>query len=338
MIEKTQTTEDGLLEFSFPDEQEHGNKGTKHVVPEGEKKEADGEGKPKIEVQDDTPARDRGRKPAKRAPEEVTDEELAQYSESVQKRIKEFTRGYHDQRRAREAAEREREETLRYAQSIMEQNKQLSAQLSQGEKLFLEQAKKTAEAEVSAAEREYQDAYEAGDAQKLTAAQRKLTGAQVTLDRVTNYRPQVPAQPVQNSQDGYNAPQQPTQKFVPDRRAAEWQKENPWFGEDEEMTSFALGVHEKLVKEGVSPLTEEYYERVNARMRKVFPDQFEDTDSDPPPPKTEKRAASPVAPATRSTGPKKIRLTQTQVAIAKRLGVSVEQYAKQVAALENRNG
>jgi hypothetical protein len=319
----TENTQDGLVEYTFPDEKDP--KG-KVVAVEGT------ETKPEVEVVDDTPTKDRGRKPAKEAPAEVTDEELAQYSEAVQKRIKHFSRGYHDERRRAEAAEREREEAIRYAQSASEQNKQLREQLTQGERLFLDQAKKTTEAEISAAEKEYQDAYEAGDAARLTKAQKQLTSAQVTLDRIVNYRP-----PVQTERDGVYK-EQPTQKTVevpkPDQKAMHWQDDNPWFGEDEEMTSLALGVHEKLVKEGIDPRTDEYYKRVNARMRQVFPDYFEEPTADTPPP--QKRAASPVAPATRSTGPKKIRLTQSQVSIAKRLGLTLEQYAKQVADLENR--
>lgn len=319
----TENTQDGMVEFIFPDEKE----------PKGKVVALEAEAKPEVEIVDDAPAKDRGRKPAKEAPTEVTEEELAQYSEAVQKRIKQFTRGYHDERRRAEAAEREREEAIRYAQSASEQNKQLRDQLTQGEKLFLDQAKKATEAEIAKAEQDYQNAYESGDAKAITAAQKQLTSAQVTLDRIVNYRP-----PVQTERDGVYK-EQPVQKTVdvpkPDKKAAEWQDDNPWFGDDPEMTSFALGVHEKLVGEGIDPRTEKYYERVNARMRQVFPDYFGESTAeiDPPP---QKRAASPVAPATRSTGPQKIRLTQTQVSIAKRLGLTLEQYAKQVAKLENR--
>jgi hypothetical protein len=328
--------QDGEFEYTFPDE-ESGNKGSKLVKVEDAKpaekpgKDGGDEGKPEIQVVDDTPKRDRGRKPAKEAPAEVTDEELAEYSEAVQKRIKQFTRGYHDERRRAEAAEREREEAVRFAQHLSEQYKQAQDMLSQGEKVFLEQAKKATEAEINVATRAYKDAYEAGDADALAKAQQLLTSAQVTLDRINNYRPA----PVQNKETEVYTPQ-PTQKPSvpkPDDRALSWQDDNPWFGDDEEMTSFALGVHEKLVKDGVDPRSKEYYERVDARMRKVFPDYFGEPESDPPP---QKRAASPVAPATRSTGPKKIRLTQTQVSLAKRMGIPLEEYAKQVAKLENR--
>ena len=338
---QTKHTEDGMVEYTFPDETDGRGK---YVAVEGDpadgkpNKEPKEDGKPEIEVVDDTPRRDRGRKPAKEAPSEVTDEELAEYSEAVQKRIKQFTRGYHDERRRAEAAEREREEAVRYAKQLGEQYQKAQEMLSQGEKVFLEQAKKATEADIAMATRAYKDAYENGDADALAKAQQQLTSAQVALERINSYRP--PATPVQNQEKQvYN--QQPAHKpdvQKPSERDLEWQDENPWFGTDPEMTSFAMGVHEKLVSEGVQPSTKEYYERVNARMRKVFSDYFSDPESDPPPQKQEKRAASPVAPATRSTGPKKIRLTSTQVALAKKLGVPLEEYAKQVAKQENQNG
>lgn len=328
------------FEYTFPDEKEKG----KLVALEGDppdgkpNKEDKDDGKPEIEVVDDTPKRDRGRKPAKEAPAEVTDEELAEYSEAVQKRIKQFTRGYHDERRRAEAAEREREEAVRYAKQVADQYQKAQEMLSQGEKVFLEQAKKATEADIAIATRAYKDAYENGDADGLAKAQQQLTSAQVALERINSYRP--PAAPVQNQEKQVYNPQPAHNPEVPkpSERDFEWQDDNPWFGKDPEMTSFAMGVHEKLVSEGINPGTKEYYARVDARMRKVFSDYFGESESDSPPPKQEKRAASPVAPATRSTGPKKIRLTSTQVALAKRLGISVEQYAKQVAELENRNG
>lgn len=333
------------FDFEFPDDEK--GKGKLVAVEDKPDTKTGEEGKPRvkagddddgIEIVDDTPRRDRGRKPAKEAPQEVTEEELAQYSEAVQKRIKQFTRGYHDERRRAEAAEREREEAVRYAKQVSEQYNRAQEMLSQGEKVFLEQAKKATEAEITVATRAYKDAYENGDADALAKAQQQLTSAQVALDRINTYRPA--QNPVQNQEKQVYNPQPAHKPDVPQpsRRDLAWQDDNPWFGTDEEMTSFAMGVHEKLVREGIEPSTKEYYARVDARMRKVFSDYFEDdSETDPPPPqKTEKRAASVVAPATRSTGPKKIRLTSTQVALAKRMGISLEEYAKQVAKLENR--
>lgn len=290
---------------------------------------------PEIEVVDDTPEKDRGRKPAE-PPEEVTDDELGSYSEKVKKRIQHFSRGYHDERRAKEAALREREEAVRVAQQLIEENKRLKGGSDQAHSMLLEQAKKTAEHELIAAKRAYKEAYEAGDPDRVVDAQEKLTEAKLKADRLANMQPrptpslQAPESVVQP------APEQPIAR---DERAAKWQNDNPWFGSDDEMTAFALGLHQKLVKSGVSPTSDQYYETINSRMRKVFPEQFGDDIEDEQPKAKPQARSNVVAPATRSTAPKKIVLTQSQVAIAKRLGVSLEDYAKQVALeMRKQNG
>ena len=168
-------------------------------------------------------------------------------------------------------------------------------------------------------------AYEAGDADKLLEAQEKLTNAKIKADRLGNLK-----SPALQQEETPVQTEQIREQFAPapiDDRANEWAASNTWFGQDDEMTSFALGLHTKLVKEGVSPQSDDYYEKINSRMRQIFPDNFEDVGE----PEQRKRRTNVVAPATRSTAPKKIRLTQTQVAVAKRLGLTPEQYAKQVA-------
>lgn len=279
-----------------------------------------------VEVVDDTPKADRNRKPSE-PPAEVTDEELEEYSDKVRNRIKHFSKGYHDERRAKETALRERQELERLAQQLVEENKNLKGTVSKNQEALLEQAKRTAAGEAIIAKRQYKQAYEAGDSDKLLEAQEKLTNAKIKADRLQNLQPEALQQeetPVQTEQTEEQST--PTQV---DYRANEWAESNTWFGQDDEMTSFALGLHTKLVKEGVNPQTEEYYEKIDSRMRQIFPDNFEDVgeiEAAQP-----KRKANVVAPATRSTAPKKIRLTQTQVAVAKRLGLTPEQYAKQVA-------
>ena len=279
-----------------------------------------------VEVVDDTPKADRNRKPSE-PPAEVTDEELEEYSDKVRNRIKHFSKGYHDERRAKEMALRERQELERLAQQLVEENKNLKGTVSKNQEALLEQAKRTAAGEAIIAKRQYKQAYEAGDSDKLLEAQEKLTNAKIKADRLQNLQPEALQQeetPVQTEQTEEQST--PTQV---DYRANEWAESNTWFGQDDEMTSFALGLHTKLVKEGVNPQTEEYYEKIDSRMRQIFPDNFEDVgeiEAAQP-----KRKANVVAPATRSTAPKKIRLTQTQVAVAKRLGLTPEQYAKQVA-------
>jgi hypothetical protein len=280
-----------------------------------------------VEVVDDTPKADRNRKPAE-PPAEVTDEELEEYSDKVRNRIRHFSKGYHDERRAKEAALRERQELERVAQQLVDENKRLKGTVDKNQEALLEQAKRTAAGEAILAKRAYKLAYEAGDADKLLEAQEKLTNAKIKADRLSNL-----ASPALQSQETEVQTEQSEEQFTPapivDERANDWASSNTWFGQDDEMTSFALGLHNKLVKEGINPQTEEYYEKIDSRMRQIFPDQFEDVgeiEAQKP-----KRQSNVVAPATRSTAPKKIRLTQTQVAVAKRLGLTPEQYAKQVA-------
>ena len=274
-----------------------------------------------IEVVDDTPKADRNRKPSD-PPEDVTEEELADYSEKVRRRIQHFSKGYHDERREKEKALREREELERLSQRLVEENKKLKDSEYKSQTALLENAKKSAEAEINAAKRAYKRAYDAGDSDKVLAAQDRLSTAKIKADKLEEFK--LPQEeytlPVDSPEQGYTP--QPVQI---DEKTRTWQKENPWFNEDEEMTSFALGLHNRLVKEGVDPQTDDYYERINTRMREVFPENFEDE------PEVRRRSNNVVAPATRSTAPKKIRLTQTQLTLAKRLGLTPEQYAKQVA-------
>ena len=292
-----------------------------------ESKGNDDAGDYEIEVVDDTPKKDRNRKPSE-PPTDVTDEELEEYSEKVRKRIQHFSKGYHDERREKEKALRERQELERLAQQLVEENKQLKGTVGKNQTALLEQAKKNADAELNSAKKAYKDAYESGDSDAVLDAQEKLTEAKLRVERVTNFK--LPAlqeneTPVQNEVSDNSAP-----AVTPDERAVDWANQNTWFGSDDEMTSFALGLHNKLVKEGLDPKSDEYYERIDSRMRQVFPDQFEDYEPEPEADKP-RRQSNVVAPATRSTSPKKVKLTQTQVNLAKRLGVPLELYAKKVA-------
>ena len=310
----------GQEEFKFPDEK-----------VENKKEEAfdfEVEGDSEIEVVDDTPDEDKGRPPMKEPPAEVTEDELAQYSDGVKKRIQHFSKGYHEERRAKEAALREREEAIRLAQNLIEENKKLQSSQGQTQQVLLEQAKRVVENELNEAKRKYKEAYESGDSDALVAAQEELTAAKIKADRVNNFRPA----PVQQEKPVVQRAPEP-ERAVPqvDPKAAAWQDANPWFGQDDEMTALALTVHRKLVESGVSPNSDEYYDRINNRMRQVFPDAF--TSEKP------SKKSSVVAPATRSTAPKKIVLTKSQVNIAKRLGLTNEQYARAVAEeMRKQNG
>ena len=344
------------VEFSFPDPDRDTSKdikmkddGSAEVVIEGRRdrfadvpdkandkpaarKQAADEDDIEIEVVDDTPKKDRGRKPSA-PPDELTDEELESYSEKVKKRLQHFSKGYHDKRREAEQAAREKAELEAMTARLLEENKKLKGTVGQNQQVMLDSAKKMAERELDEAKAKFRAAYDAGQSDAVVAAQEELTAAKLKIERVNNIK----LPPLQTVEDDVQ-----TESTAPitDKRAQEWQKANPWFGPDDEMTSFALGLHQKLVKQGVNPRSDEYYEKINARMRQVFPDAFDDAEPEDEPEETKpRRKTNVVAPATRSTAPKKIVLTQTQVALAKRLGVPLEEYAKQVAMeLRKQNG
>lgn len=323
-------------EYKFPDE------------IEDEKPAAKAEEKFEIEIEDDTPPEDRGRKPSKEKIEEVTDEELSAYDEKVQARFKKFTRGYHDERRAKEEALREREAAEAFARQVLEENKRLQQQLSTGSKAYIETAKSAAEAELSAAKERYKKAYESADSDAIVTAQEEIARATVKIQQAGSMKPvEVDDQKFQNV-----APQQP-QRPVLSRRTQKWVEENSdWWGVDDEMTAAAMGLDKKLAKEyGAEYVgSEEYFQTIDKTMRKRFPEFFVETqsqeDDEPPrkkraepadeeePPRRASKPATVVAPASRSTPPSRIRLKASEAAIARRLGVPLEEYAKQVAKLD----
>jgi len=310
--------EDEKVEFEFPDEKAE--------------KDARVEEATDIEVVDDTPEEDRGREPMKEPPDEVSDEELSKYDESVQKRIKRFTKGYHDERRAKEIAEREREAAIAYAQQLMMENNDLKGTNSKTQAALIVQAKKVADYDMAQAKKAYKDAYESGDSDALLEAQTKLNDASAKATRLKNYKP--PAlQPVENNvQPQLQKTEVPTSApvQVTDPDLIEWQERNPWFGKEKKMTAYALGLHEEITSDGINAGSKEYYKRIDADLRKTFPAQFgagEDAEA----PKSQRTKSNVVAPATRSTAPRKVVLTQSQVSLAKRLGVPLEDYARQVA-------
>ena len=346
------------VEYTFPDEENKkpnievedssaveidiSGKSKKEVVNESEKnkkevkssKETPNENNVEIEVVDDTPKADRNRKVSE-PPEDVTDEELEDYSEKVKKRIQHFSKGYHDERRAKEAAFREREELEKFAKSLQEENNKLKGSVNKNQTALLEQAKRTATAELVQAKKAYKEAYEAGDAEKLLVAQENLTNVNIKTDKLNNFKLPSLQQEETSVQPETSGPQ--TAAPTVDPKAQDWASQNTWFGSDDEMTSLALGLHNKLAKQGMDLQSDEYYEAIDTRMRQVFPDNFEETVE--PEAEKPKRQANVVAPATRSTAPKKVRLSQTQIALAKRLGLTPEQYAKQVALdMRKENG
>jgi len=324
--EETKTKQDIEVEGSSAIEVDIGGKKAKAEAEKSEpvvESEVDtDDDEYEIEVVDDTPKADRNRKPSD-PPEDVTDDELEDYSEKVRKRIQHFSKGYHDERRAKEAAFREREELEKLSQQLVEENKKLKSNVNKNQTALLEQAKRSAVSELESAKKQYKDAYEAGDSDGVLSAQENLTNAKIKADRLNNFK--LPAL----QEDETNVKMVPETTPPPvevDKRAQAWQDANDWFNQDVEMTSYALGLHNKLVNEGVSPQSDDYYERIDSRMRQLFPENFEGEEVEKP-----KKQSNVVAPATRSTSPKKVRLTQTQLTLSKRLGLTPEQYAKQVA-------
>jgi len=305
-------------EFEFPDEVENKQQA---APPE-----------PELEIVDDTPEADRGRKPMIDPPKDPTDEELSKYDESVKKRIQHFTKGYHEERRAKEAAQREKEEALRLAQVVVEENKKLRGTLSEGQTALLEQAKRVVASELEQAKRSYKEAAESFDSEAMLAAQEAMTVAKIKADKIENYRPTPLHQPENEVQIAQS--QQPAAQV--DNNLAKWRDENQWFGANKRMTAYALGVHEDLVSEGVPAGSKQYYDRLNADLRERFPEQFSDNGNGSDADANTQRRSNVVAPVTRSTAPRKVVLTQSQVNIAKRLGVPLELYARKVAE-EMRN-
>ena len=314
-----------MMEFEFPDETE--------VKVTTKIREED------IEIEDDTPEQDQGRDPLpNEIVEELEKDELNEYSDRVRTRMSQMKKVWHDERRAKESAAREREEAIRIAQSVYEENRRLKASLEQGEGQLIGTYKEAASRELEIAKREYKDAYDSGDTEKIIEAQERLTRAQMFLQEVNNYRPQYTSKetPLQESNNTVNTQAQRPQVPQPDYKAVTWQERNSWFGTDEEMTSLALGLHEKLVKGGVDPRSDDYYRRIDNTMRKRFP-EYKWGDSQDGSANPRAKQAQVVAPATRSTAPRKVVLTKTQVNLAKKLGITPEQYARELIK-ENRNG
>ena len=286
-----------------------------------------------IEVVDDTPEPDRG-KPRRSDGSEAKvpdDDELESYSEGVQKRIKQLKFEYHEERRRKEEASRLQEEALRYAQQVKSENEKLRKTLEEGEGVLVNQAKGRVSAELDKARAAYKNAYELGDSDALIEAQERLSALQAEKMRYDNYRPQPRQQQVQTPQYAQPQPQPPR----PDAKALDWAKKNTWFERDSEMTGYAYGLHEKLVRSGVDPRSDEYYNQIDRAVRRVFPDRFDGGKIEEVAP--QRQAGNVVAPAARSGKlPRKVQLTSTQVALAKRLGLSNEQYAAQLMKEMNR--
>ena len=281
-----------------------------------------------IDVEDNTPAEDRNKPPMEeKVKEELYNDELEDYSTKVKKKLIQMKRLAHEERREKENALREQQEAITFAQRMMEENKRLKSNLNNSEKNVLVTVQKAVAMEMEAAKRAYREAYDSGDTDKVMEAQEKLTQATLKSEKVRNFRPQ----PLQEDENPVQMQSQPEPQFRPDPSAQAWQQENPWFGEDEEMTSLALGLHERLKREGVQVSSQEYYRKIDATIRRRFPEKFEDEAEQESRPV---RKSSVVAPATRSTSPKRVRLNPSELSLAKKLNLTPEQYAKAKLEME----
>jgi len=306
--------------FKFPDE------GTEIVAREGEEKD---DVKIEIEIEDDRPEQDRVDPLPENVKEELYDDELTDYSSKVKKKLLQMKKLAHDERREKEQAYREQQEAIALAQQVIEENKRLKSHLNENEKSILQSVSKNVEMEMEQAKRSYREAYESGDTEKMLEAQQKLTDVALRQEKVKNFKPsplQIETPVVQTRQEAVTPRADPS--------AVAWQQDNGWFGQDKLMTGMALALHEQLKDEGVVLSSQEYYRRIDETMRQRFPEKFEtDRQNQNESPRT--RPSTNVAPATRSTAPKKIRLTQSQLAISKKLGLSPEQYAQAVLKMES---
>jgi len=291
-----------------------------------------------LEIIDDSP-----KKPAK----SEDDDELMSYGEKVRKRIAKVKFEHHEANRQREAAEKMREEAIRFAQQVVAKNQQYESLIQRGEGALVSQIKARASLAVDQAKSLYKTAYEAGDPEQIINAQEKLLNAQTEFREAEKHervlqsrRPQQATQAApQLAPQNYVQPQAPQ----PSKKALEWTKNNPWFGPqgNRSMTALAYGIHETLIREeGVEPDTDEYYQKIDAAMKQRFPEYFEkDEETQSVPLPTQRTPATVVASANRNNGakPRKIQLTASQVSLAKRLGITPEQYAKQLIK-ESSNG
>jgi hypothetical protein len=316
-----------MSEYKFPDELDDDKNVELEVSTDNEVE---------IEIVDDTPEKDRGRKPLDREVADPTDDEIESYSDGVKKRIKELTHARHDERRAKEALLREKQELERLAQHMVSENNRLKQYVNTGTEQYAASQLSLAETEVEKAKRQYKEAYESGDSDKMVAAQEAMTDAKMKVQAAKNFRPT----PLQVEETAVQTQQTEVPRQELDEKTARWQAKNQWFGSPgyEEVTSFALGLHQKLVNTGIDPRSDDYFERIDARMKSTFPEVFGGTEDRPKPGDGSRRPTSVVAPATRSTGARKIQLSPTQVALAKKYGLTPQQYAAEVAKLEKSNG
>lgn len=311
-----------------------------------------------IEVQDDAPKKDRGRKPLEKeaelakADDDAVAKEIEQYDENTKRRIKDLRHAYHDERRAKEAALREREEAINLVKKAFGEVENVRKRQEFERQEFIKQLQDKVKQEIEAAKRHYKQAYEAGNADEIVAAQEMLSKAHINEEVLKQYKVTPPAQqnsqenPLQQQNNQYNQQQfQQQARPAADPQAEDWASDNPWFGQNKLMTSFAFGLHEELISKGINPVkdADRYYAHIDKVMREKFPEyEWEDASdvstersTTKTQQKRETKTATVVAPVQRTTRGTKVTLTTSQVSLAKRLGLSPEQYARELVKLNS---
>ena len=329
-----QDNEFGMQEFKFPHELEE----EKNLSVSAE------EDKIEIEIDDDTPEQDRNVKPMpKEIVQKLEEDELDKYSAEAKERLAQLKKVWHDERREKEAAVREQQEAVRVAQRLFDENKKLKQAYSTGEKTYIETVQGAAELELEVAKRYYKEALEAGDSDRIVEAQSKLNSAAIKSDKVKDFRPSA----LQEEENELQIQQMQEKPVTPDAKTQEWTEKNTWFGPKKSMTAYALGLHEELTDEYGKNFvgTDQYFQRIDKEMRKVFSEYFDTLEpqtkvdvEEESKPSQKSKPSTVVAPATRSTSSKQIRLKPSQIALARKLGLSPEQYARELLKMEARNG
>ena len=290
-----------------------------------------------IEIVDDTPEEDR--RNATPLPKEIVDDidndDLESYSKEAKQRLLQMKKLIHDERRAKEAAIRENEEAIRVANAIINENKNLKGRLSEGEKVFVSTAKEKLASDLEKARREYKEAYDSGDADRLVEAQENLTKIQFASRDWEKYTPQFDENALQAQTNQVQTTPQQSQPERLDAKTQAWLDKNKWYGTDEDMSFLAMGIHKRLEKEGVPVGSDHYWSSIDTEVRKRFPDKFGDTEAKP---SATTRKTTVVAPATRSTSSKKITLNTRQLELAKKFKLTPEQYYNELVKTESQNG
>ena len=329
-----ENNEFGMQEFKFPHELDE----DKNVSISAE------EDKIEIEIEDDTPPEDRGVKPMpKEIVQKLEEDELDKYSAEAKEKLAQLKKVWHDERRRADSSDREREEAINVAQRLFAENKKLKQAYSTGEKTYIETVQNATELELEVAKRGYKEALETGDSDRIVEAQAKLNSAAIKSDKVKDFRPSA----LQEQENEVQIPQLQERVVTPDAKTQEWTEKNAWFGPKKSMTAYALGLHEELIDEYGKTFvgTDQYFQRIDKEMRKVFSEYFDTLEpqtkvdvEEESKPSQKSKPSTVVAPATRSTSSKQIRLKPSQIALARKLGLSPEQYARELLKMEARNG